>query len=95
MIFPGVRPNIRLASSPTASTLVVPASMATTEGSRSTMPLSRTYTRQLAVPKSIPISLENRLLSCANMNLCLAIARRLRGGAGQGQVYYRGRRTEF
>ena len=69
MMFPGVLPNIRFASSPTASTLVVPASMATTDGSRSTIPLSLTYTKELAVPKSIPISLENRLLNWSNMNL--------------------------
>src|ERR1017187_772584 len=31
-------------------------------------PRSRTYTTEFAVPRSIPMSLENRLLNCANMN---------------------------
>jgi len=35
---PGVRPSIFLASSPTASTLFVPACTATTEGSSNTIP---------------------------------------------------------
>ena len=35
---PGVLPSMRLASSPTASTMLVPALTATTEGSRRTMP---------------------------------------------------------
>src|SRR6476646_5904717 len=69
VIFPGVRPSIRLASSPTARTFDVPAWIATTDGSRRTIPLSRTYTSELAVPRSIPISLENRLLNCASMNV--------------------------
>ncbi len=37
-IFAGVRPNMRLASSPTASTRLVPACTATTDGSRKTIP---------------------------------------------------------
>ena len=41
-MFPGVRPSMRLASSPTASTRLEPAWIATTEGSRSTMPRSFT-----------------------------------------------------
>src|SRR5207249_596435 len=89
-IFPGVRPNIRLASSPTAKTLVVPAWIATTEGSRRTIPRSRTYTSELAVPRSIPMSLENRLLNCANMNdaqhgVTLGV-RKDRGQAFNGQA---------
>ena len=41
-MLPGVRPSMRLASSPTESTLLVPAWTATTEGSRRTMPWSFT-----------------------------------------------------
>ena len=41
-MLPGVRPSIRLASSPTAKTVVMPASIATTEGSRKTIPRSLT-----------------------------------------------------
>ena len=59
MMLAGVRPSIRLASAPMASTRLVRASMATTEGSLITMPRSRTWTSVLAVPRSIPISREN------------------------------------
>ena len=52
----GVRPSIWRASSPTASTRPVFMSLATTEGSRSTMPLPLTCTSTLAVPRSIPMS---------------------------------------
>ena len=55
---PGVLPSISLASSPIALILFVSRSKATTEGSFSTTPLPLTYTRILAVPKSIPISVE-------------------------------------
>ena len=41
-IVPGVRPSIRLASMPTAWTSPVRESIATTEGSDSTMPRPRT-----------------------------------------------------
>ena len=37
-MFEGVRPSMRFASSPTASTLFVPACTATTDGSRRTIP---------------------------------------------------------
>ncbi|MOA25569.1 hypothetical protein D3C78_1463030 [compost metagenome] len=56
-IFPGVRPTIRLASSPTASTRLASLSIATTEGSSRTTPLPLTCISTFAVPKSIPISL--------------------------------------
>ena len=56
---PGVRPSISLACLPTASTSSVRASTATTEGSRITMPLPRINTSVFAVPKSMPMSLEN------------------------------------
>ena len=59
-ILPGVRPSMRLASSPTASTSLVPALTATTDGSRKTMPWSLTLIRVFAVPRSMPISLENK-----------------------------------
>ena len=60
MMLAGVRPTIRLASAPTASTRFVLASMATTDGSLMTIPRSRTWTRVLAVPRSIPMSREKR-----------------------------------
>ena len=60
---PGVRPMTSLASWPTHLTLSVLVSTATTLGSRIIMPLPFMYTRVLAVPRSIPISLEN-------INLC-------------------------
>ena len=40
MMLPGVRPSMRLASSPTARTRCVPSWTATTEGSRRMMPRS-------------------------------------------------------
>src|SRR5215210_4765767 len=55
-IVPGVRPSIRLASIPTAWTSPVRESIATTEGSESTMPRPRTYTSVLAVPRSTAMS---------------------------------------
>src|SRR4051794_471642 len=48
----GVRPIIRSASPPTAWTLPVPPSMATTEGSATTTPWPLRQTRVLAVPRS-------------------------------------------
>ena len=56
-MFPGERPNISRAASPTAKTLLRALSIATTEGSFKTTPLPLTNTRILAVPKSIPISM--------------------------------------
>ncbi len=56
---PGVRPIISFACLPTASTVSVRTSTATTEGSRITMPLPFINTSVLAVPRSIPISFEN------------------------------------
>ena len=41
-IVPGVRPSIRFASMPTACTSAVRESIATTDGSESTMPRPRT-----------------------------------------------------
>ena len=51
----GVFPIMRLASEPMAMTRSEAISYATTDGSRLTMPLSLLQTRQLAVPKSMPI----------------------------------------
>jgi hypothetical protein len=48
----GVRPIIRSASSPTAWTLPVRPSIATTDGSATTTPSPRRQTRVLAVPRS-------------------------------------------
>ena len=62
-MLPGVLPTISFASLPTARIRGLPPpylsrSMATTEGSFMTMPLSLTSTRVFAVPRSMPISLE-------------------------------------
>src|ERR687896_847995 len=58
-MFPGVRPSMRLAPEPTATTLSVLLSMATTEGSESTMPCPFTNTSVFAVPRSIATSRPN------------------------------------
>ena len=60
MMLAGVRPTIRFASAPIARTRFVLASIATTDGSLITIPRSRTWTRVLAVPRSIPMSREKR-----------------------------------
>ena len=60
MMLAGVRPTIRFASAPIARTRFVFASIATTDGSLITIPRSRTWTRVLAVPRSIPMSREKR-----------------------------------
>ena len=52
-IEPGVLPIIRFASAPTAKTRSSLLSIATTDGSLSTMPCPRTATNVFAVPKSI------------------------------------------
>ena len=57
-MLPGVLPIIRRASSPMAIILFVSRSMATTDGSFKTTPLPLIYTRILAVPRSIPMSLD-------------------------------------
>ena len=67
MMLAGVRPTIRLASAPTSSTFLVRASMATTLGSLMTMPRPRTWTRVLAVPRSMPMSRENRPRNASNI----------------------------
>src|SRR5215213_7806565 len=55
-IVPGVRPSMRFASIPTAWTSPVRESIATTEGSESTIPRPRTYTSVFAVPRSTAMS---------------------------------------
>src|SRR4028118_1412037 len=55
-MLPGVRPSMRLAPEPTATTLSVLVSMATTDGSESTMPCPLTNTSVFAVPRSIATS---------------------------------------
>src|SRR5215469_10323003 len=55
-ILPGVRPIIRLASTPTATICPLLVLSATTLGSFSTIPRPRTYTRVLAVPRSTAMS---------------------------------------
>src|SRR6476646_7783822 len=53
---PGVRPSIRFASPPTASSWFVRVLIATMDGSLSTIPRPRTYTTVLAVPRSTAMS---------------------------------------
>jgi len=60
-IVAGVRPIIRRASSPTACTSLVRSSIATTEGSETTMPLPWTNTSVLAVPRSMAMSRPRKL----------------------------------
>ena len=55
-IVPGVLPSMRFASTPTACTSPVRWSIATTDGSESTIPRPRTYTSVLAVPRSTAMS---------------------------------------
>ncbi len=52
----GVRPIMRLASTPTANGRPSRTLTATTDGSLSTMPRPRTYTTVLAVPRSTAMS---------------------------------------
>src|SRR6266511_78014 len=56
LIVPGVRPSMRFASTPTACTSPERWSIATTDGSESTIPRPRTYTSVFAVPRSTAIS---------------------------------------
>src|SRR2546426_4638346 len=63
---PGVRPSMSLASRPTAYTFLVFLSIATIEGSLTTIPRPLAKTRVFAVPRSMARSLEkglNRFLS--------------------------------
>jgi hypothetical protein len=57
----GVRPIMLLAADPTATTLSVFWSMATMEGSESTIPCPLTNTSVFAVPRSIATSGANSL----------------------------------
>jgi hypothetical protein len=70
LIEPGVLPNISCAAKPTAPpsfrTVLVPLRTATTEGSLRTTPLSRTQTKVLHVPRSMPISVLNLLNTVSN-----------------------------
>src|ERR671935_658391 len=66
-IVPGVRPSIRFASTPTACTSPERWSIATTEGSDSTIPRPRTYTSVFAVPRSTAMSRPPKPVSCVNM----------------------------
>ena len=59
-IVAGVRPIIRWASAPTAWTSPVRSSIATTDGSDSTMPRPRTWTTVFAVPRSMAMSRTGR-----------------------------------
>ena len=61
-IWAGVLPAIRFASCPTANGVPSVTSIATTDGWSKTIPLPRTYTSVLAVPRSTAMSLPPRLL---------------------------------
>ena len=89
MMLAGVRPTIRLASAPMASTRLVLASMATTDGSLMTIPRSRTWTSVLAVPRSIPMSREKRPRIRSSMVLGGSF---VGVGVGSGAASARGRR---
>src|SRR5215212_4412819 len=58
-MLPGVRPSMRFAVEPTATTLSVFVSISTTEGSESTIPCPLTNTSVFAVPRSIATSRPN------------------------------------
>ena len=58
---PGVRPNMSLASRPTATTSPLVLLIATIDGSFTTIPLPCANTSVFAVPKSIARSDENKL----------------------------------
>ena len=60
-MFAGVRPSMRFASAPIASTFRDFVSTATTEGSLITTPFPETWTSVFAVPRSMPMSREKRL----------------------------------
>src|SRR5215212_2350308 len=60
-MLPGVRPNILFAALPTATTLSVLLSIATTEGSERTIPCPLTNTSVFAVPRSTAASRPNSL----------------------------------
>ena len=62
-MFPGVLPNISLASFPTAKTRWSSVVTATTVGSFRTIPEPAKYTKELAVPRSIPTLLEKLNIS--------------------------------
>ncbi len=71
-MLPGTLPSMALASWPTAWMVFLPWGppswrMATTEGSSSTMPLSRTTIRVLAVPRSMARSVEKSRRNAPNM----------------------------
>src|SRR6478609_1874565 len=67
----GVRPIIRLASAPTATGRPSLTLTATTDGSFSTMPSQRTYTRVFAVPRSTAMS--RPMIDDKEENICPAI----------------------
>src|SRR3954462_12235757 len=69
-IVAGVRPIIRCASAPTAGTSPVRSSIATTDGSDSTMPRPRTWTTVFAVPRSMAMSRTGRRARAERRTAC-------------------------
>src|SRR6478735_1138780 len=83
-MLPGVRPIIFLASRPTARMPPVFWLIATTDGSLSTIPRPRTYTRVLAVPRSTAMS---RPMNDMLFAMGKAPSKGLRAaGSGQGAI---------
>ena len=82
-MLPGVRPSMRFASMPTASTRFVSFSTATTDGSMSTMPRPRTETSVLAVPRSTAMSPPQELKNISMSDKALLLP----CGHARGRVY--------
>src|SRR5919199_1933517 len=83
----GVRPSMRLASRPTPLILLVARSIATTEGSLSTIPSPFTYTRVLAVPRSTAIALAGKSDPFLNgQRIEARLSRPWRGARGDTEV---------
>ena len=79
LMFPGVRPSIRLASRPIPMIRPDPFSTATTEGSFRMIPRPCTQTSVFAVPRSIPISVEKMANWKASRASYAAHTRRMAG----------------
>ena len=93
----GVRPTIRFASAPIASTALRLRVDRDDRGSLMTIPRSRTWTSVFAVPRSMPMSREKRPSRRSNMIWCgsflwgLSASRGRRCGSARG--FGRGRRS--
>src|SRR5579864_1589739 len=86
MIPSGVRPSMRFASRPTPLIFLVSRSIATTEGSLSTMPSPFTYTSVLAVPRSTAMALAGKKEPDLKKGQRIYGFARNAGGSGFGEV---------